>query len=109
MMLRRKHARTRRRRPRAFFVADALALDFLNSVATPTDTQVDWIDDGEGLMDWLGQAHLVPVDALEALPALAMPGELDRVAAQARSVREWFRAFVHRHEGRPLSAEDLDE
>ena len=43
-------------RPPAVFIADSLGLDFLNSVATPVDTPVDWIDDGHGLIDWLAQA-----------------------------------------------------
>jgi predicted RNA-binding Zn ribbon-like protein len=91
----------------ALFIADAPALDFLNSLATPVDTPVDWIDDGEGLLDWLDQAGLVPAEALERLRAPAMPGELDNVAAQARSLREWFRAFVKERRGRPLEAADL--
>ena len=91
----------------AIFVADALALDFLNSVATPVDTPVDWIDSGEGLLDWLRQAGLVRPDALEQMRARAMPGELDGVAARARSLREWFRTFVSSRQGRPLRAEDL--
>ena len=37
----------------------------------------------------------------------ALPGELDRVADQARRLREWFRGFVHEHKGRPLAARDL--
>jgi predicted RNA-binding Zn ribbon-like protein len=93
----------------AIFVADALAVDFLNSIATPVDTPVDWIDEGEGFLDWLSQAGLVPAEALERLREEAMPGELDNVAAQARSLREWFRAFVERRRGRSLTAEDLQD
>jgi predicted RNA-binding Zn ribbon-like protein len=96
-------------RPPALFLADALGLDFLNSVATPVDTEVDWIGDGDGLLAWLEQARLVPADALEALRAQAMPGEFDNVAAQARSLREWFRAFVRQHKGRPLAPGALHE
>lgn len=95
--------------PPAMFIADALGLDFLNSVATPVDTPVDWIEDGEGLLAWLEQAGLVPADALEGLRAQSMPGELDNVAAQARSLREWFRGFVVEHKGRPLTPADLRE
>jgi predicted RNA-binding Zn ribbon-like protein len=91
------------------FIADALALDFLNSVATPADEPVDWIDDGEGLLAWLEQARLVPPSVLDRLRAQATPGELDRVAAQARSLREWFRGFVAQHKGRPLAAGDFDK
>jgi predicted RNA-binding Zn ribbon-like protein len=98
---------TARQRPPAIFIADALALDFLNSVATPVDTEIDWIDDGDGLLAWLEQAQLVPAETLETLRA--MPGEFDDVAAQARSLREWFRGFVRQRKGRPLTAGDLSE
>ena len=97
------------KRPPANFVADSLGLDFLNSIATPLDTPVDWLDDGEGLLDWLAQAKLVPTDALNALRARATPAELDKVAAEARGLREWFRAFVRRNMGRPLAPEALRE
>jgi predicted RNA-binding Zn ribbon-like protein len=96
-------------RPPAIFVADALGLDFLNSVATPVDTELDWIDDGDGLLAWLAQAQLVPADTIKTLRAQAMPGELDNVAAQAQSLREWFRGFVRQRKGRPLTSEALGE
>ena len=94
-------------RPPAIFVGDALGLDFLNSIATPVDTPIDWIDDGDGLLSWLEQAQLVPADALKSVRMQALPGELDAVADQARSLREWFRGFVRRHKGRPLNAKCL--
>jgi predicted RNA-binding Zn ribbon-like protein len=94
-------------RPPAMFVADVAGLDFLNSIATPVDTPVDWLRDGEGLLDWLRQADLAPADALREIRARALPGELDRVADQARTLREWFRGFVLAHKGRPLAARDL--
>lgn len=97
------------RRLPAIFIADTLALDFLNSVATPVDSPVDWIDDGDGLVAWLEQAHLVPADVLKRLRTEAMPGELDSVAAQARSLREWFRTFVQKHKGRALAPKDVRE
>jgi len=97
------------RRPPAIFIGDALGLDFLNSIATPIDTAIDWIGDGEGLLNWLEQAQLVPADALETILARALPGELDKVADQARSLREWFRGFVRKHKGRPLARGDLGE
>ena len=96
-------------RPPAMFVADSPGLDFLNSVATPVDTPIDWIDDGDGLIDWLEQAKLVPADELHAFRAGAKPGELDKVADRARALREWFRGFVLEHAGRPLTAKALRE
>jgi len=93
----------------AVFVTDSAGLNFLNSVATPVDTAIDWISDGEGLLRWLEQAQLVPSDVLDTMRKQAEPGELDRVAAQARNLREWFRTFVRQHKGKPLKASDLAE
>jgi predicted RNA-binding Zn ribbon-like protein len=90
-------------RPPAIFIADSLGLDFLNSIATPVDTPVDWLDSGDGLLKWLAQAKLVPTDVLDELRARAMPAELDKVADQTRALREWFRSFVRKHMGRPLA------
>jgi predicted RNA-binding Zn ribbon-like protein len=96
-------------RPAAIFVGDAPGLDFLNSVATPVDAPVDWIEDGEGLLSWLEQARLVPREALRSIRAKAHPGEVDEVAEQARELREWFREFVQRHRGRRLALTDVRE
>ena len=91
-------------KPPAIFIADSPALDFLNSIATPVNTAIDSIGDGDGLLAWLEQAHLVPLDVLNALRKQAKPGEIDRVAAQARRLREWFRAFIREHQCKPLKA-----
>ena len=90
-------------------ISGSLGLDFLNTLATPVDTQIDWIDDGDGLVAWLEQARLVPAKDLKALRARAMPGEFDAVAAQARSLREWFRGFVKARSGRSVCPDDLRE
>lgn len=97
------------RHPPAIFVGDAPGLDFLNSVATPVDTPVDRIEDGEGYLRWLEEARLVPADVLREMRRSALPGELDRVADQARDLREWFRGFVRRRMGRRLTTEALAE
>ena len=96
-------------RPPATFIAHSLSLDFLNSIATPVDKPIDWLDSGDGLLKWLAQAKFVPADALDELKARAMPGELDKVADQARALREWFRGFVHKHMGRSLTPKALQE
>jgi predicted RNA-binding Zn ribbon-like protein len=93
----------------ALFIADAPALDFLNSIATPVDVPVEWIDGGAGLLGWLGQAQLVPRATLDEIRQRAMPGELDKVADQARNLREWFRSFVLKHQGTPLREAALGE
>ena len=93
----------------AFFIADSLGLDFLNSMATPVDAPIDWLDSGAGFVAWLAQADLVPASALKALTAEARPGELDKVADEARALREWFRGFVRKHMGRPLAPQTIRE
>ena len=96
-------------RPAPFFIADALALDFLNSIAKPADTPVEWLLSGEDLLSWLQAAGLVPPEVLTSMRRTAVPGELDAVAAQARALREWFRGFVHAHQGKRLRPEALKE
>lgn len=96
-------------RPALMFIADALGLDFLNSVATPVDTEVEWLSNGSDLVSWLEQAGQLPADAAVSFQAMAQRGELDAVADKARELREWFRGFVRRHKGKPLSAAVLAE
>jgi predicted RNA-binding Zn ribbon-like protein len=91
----------------AIFVAGDPALDFLNSVATPVDVPVDWLEDGAGLIGWLRQAGLVSTEVLGQMQARFSPAELNDVAAAARDLREWFRDFVQSHRGRPLAHKDL--
>src|ERR1700742_5221720 len=95
--------------PPAILIGDAPGMDFLTSIPTPVDRPVDWIGDGEGLLRWLEQAKLVPGDVLADTRARAKPGALDKIADQAGKLREWFRDFVRRHKGRPLTAKALAE
>jgi predicted RNA-binding Zn ribbon-like protein len=94
-------------RPPPFFIADDPGLDFLNTVAVPVDTKVEWLASGEDLLAWLKQAGLAPAHVLEAFPKRAVPGELDAIAAQARALRDWFKAFVYQHMGKPLEPNAL--
>jgi predicted RNA-binding Zn ribbon-like protein len=96
-------------RPPALFVADALGLDFLNSLARPTGFAVDWLASGEDLLAWLEQANLISAETAAAMRANTLRGELDGVAEQARAMREWFRGFVGDHKGHPLTPDALDE
>jgi len=95
--------------PSPIFVADAVGLDFLNSIAIPVDEQVEWIGSGEDLIAWLQAAELIPPEALASLRKLAASGEFDSVALQARKLREWFRGFVNAHKGRPLKPRALQD
>lgn len=97
------------KRPAPIFIADSTGLDFLNSLATPVDTEVEWIASGEDLISWLLQAGLVPPEVIVELRKTAVPGEFDTTAAQARKLREWFRGFVKAHKGKPLRPRALQE
>ena len=91
------------------FVAGESALDFLNSVATPLDATVEWLDDGDGLLSWLAQAQLVSPGVLRQMRSGYSRAELNRVAEQARNLREWFRGFVRKHRGHPLTRDDFSK
>jgi predicted RNA-binding Zn ribbon-like protein len=96
-------------RPAPIFVADSPGLDFLNTIATPVDVQVEWIGSGEDFIAWLVNAGLAPRETIVGLRKRAVPGEFDAVAAQARKLREWFRGFVKAHKGKPLKSKVLRE
>jgi predicted RNA-binding Zn ribbon-like protein len=96
-------------RPAPFFIADNVGLDFLNTIAVPVDSKVEWLSSGEDLLAWLKQARLVPDDVLNAFRSSAVPGELDAIAAEARALRDWFKPFVYNHLGRPIGAAALLE
>ncbi|MGX5219358.1 MULTISPECIES: CGNR zinc finger domain-containing protein [Pseudomonas] len=93
----------------AIFVADAPALDFLNSIATPVDEEVDWLADARGLLDWLAQSGWVAPQTLAHIEAGALPGELEAVATQTRALRDWFRTFVSKYAGNTLPTEALSD
>jgi predicted RNA-binding Zn ribbon-like protein len=95
--------------PPALFLADSRGLDFLNSIATPLDVPVDWISNGRDFLAWLEQSGTVSKAALAAVARGAVPGELDAIAARARALREWFRGFVKKHQGKPLKRSALAE
>jgi predicted RNA-binding Zn ribbon-like protein len=95
------------KRPAPLFIADHPGLDFLNTLAVPVDTAVEWLASGEDLLAWLKQAGLVPEAVLDDLRRRAGPRDLDTVAAEARSLRDWFRSFVHKYMGKPLPASAL--
>jgi predicted RNA-binding Zn ribbon-like protein len=90
-------------RPPPFFVGHHLALDFLNTIATPRDVPVEWLRDGRDLVDWLEQANEITADVAARFRASKDQRELDGIAGRAREFRGWLRGFVTRHIGKPLT------
>lgn len=91
-------------------VGNHLALDFLNSIAAPRGTPIEWIKNGRDLLDWLvGAGALGRADA-ERVAASWPPADLDKIAEEAIDLREWFRGVVARAKiGGPgaLAVEDV--
>lgn len=90
-------------RPPPFLVGDHLALDFLNTVATPIDVPVEWLRNGRDLIDWLERTDAIGTDVAARFRASGDQHALDRVAARARKFRDWLRGFVTRHAGKALT------
>lgn len=76
-------------------IGDHPALDFLNSVLAPAGVWIDFLHNGQSLVHWLSQSDVVPCAHANAAAAFT-PKQLDRLAAEARELREWFRALVLR-------------
>ncbi|MDY0744025.1 CGNR zinc finger domain-containing protein [Paucibacter sp. R3-3] len=95
--------------PPPMFLADSRGLDFLNTLAVPVDTEVEWLASGEDLLAWLQSAGLLSAEAADEVRSVAKPGELDDAAAKARGLREWFRGFVRQYRGEPLTRKAIAE
>jgi predicted RNA-binding Zn ribbon-like protein len=97
-------------RPAPIFVGDQMALDFLNSVASPRGERIEWLSNGSDFLNWLESARAIDPRVASQIRAESDAFHvLDAIAEQARSLREWLRGFVARHAGTPLSAEALEE
>jgi predicted RNA-binding Zn ribbon-like protein len=95
--------------PPALFLGGALALDFLNSVATPVDEIVEWLGDGVDFLSWMKQAGLLTDDNIRTINRSMSVAQLDSAAKEARALRDWFRGFVHEHRGGPLKKRALNQ
>lgn len=93
--------------PPPLFIAGALGLDVLNSLARPVDELVDWWSNGDDLLSWMKQAGLLMDGDIAVAKSNMSAKQLDRAAANARELREWFRGFVKAHNGKPLKAQAL--
>ena len=95
-------------RPNALFVGDHLAMDFLNSVAIPSGERIEWLVNGDDLVNWLLQAGVIDAKIAKRLRS-ENTRALDDVAAEARVLREWLRNFVKQYVGKPFRQNILKE
>jgi predicted RNA-binding Zn ribbon-like protein len=96
-------------RPAPLFVGDHLALDFLNSLATPAGESIEWLRDGADLVNWLEQARAIEPSVAAKFRMRDKSRALDSIAEEARSLREWLRRFVRRHAGSELGTDAVAE
>lgn len=87
----------------AFFVGDHAALDFLNTIAAPRGEEIEFIADGRAFLAWLVDAGLLGIDERRALETKFGKTGLDRVANDARKLREWFRQLI----AKPIGAKAM--
>jgi predicted RNA-binding Zn ribbon-like protein len=82
-------------RPPAFRIGDHLALDFLNTVAAPRGTTIEWLGSGADLLTWMRVGGLI--GAADATETARWPtSSIDEVAREAIQFREWLRKVVTR-------------
>jgi predicted RNA-binding Zn ribbon-like protein len=77
--------------PPPFLIAGHLAIDFVNSRATPNGVMIDWLQDGESMLGWCAAVSLFSEASLRELQRSVSPALLGRVAAEARELRELVR------------------
>lgn len=90
-------------------LGDHLALDFLNTLATPHDEPVEWLANGRDLLDWLEDAGVLERAERARIESSSKPAALNTAAKEAAALREWFRGALERAKaGAALSKRDAE-
>jgi predicted RNA-binding Zn ribbon-like protein len=90
------------------FLADHLALDFLNTTMSPQGTEIELIGDGRAFVDWLVAAEVLDVAAAPRLRRQVGAEALDDLAAEARKLRAWTAAWIARWRDDPEGRYDAE-
>lgn len=90
-------------------VGGHLALDFLNTVATPANEPVDYLPNGTALLRWLVDAGALGGSEARSLHQRLSSAALDASAARAVTLREWLRPIVQRSAARGRSVLEAAE
>lgn len=94
-----------------FVIAGHLAIDFVNSIATPNGETIDWLEDGKSAIGWFASLAVFQEPALHKFQRSISPTALNEVAAEARELREWLRGrlpHATRLRGSPQVSERLN-
>lgn len=82
------------------FVGEHTALDFLNSIAAPKGTMIDWLDTKASLLDWFERSRLCDAAELEQLQSHAQADAFAQTLGEIHQFRDAFRDFIHATAGR---------
>ncbi|MBI3676479.1 MAG: CGNR zinc finger domain-containing protein [Proteobacteria bacterium] len=86
------------------WVGDHLALDFLNSTATPRGTPIEWIANGQALVTWLTDAKALDPSDAKRIRTQFSARDLDQTARDGVALREWFREVLVRAKARGVAS-----
>lgn len=78
----------------AMFVGEHPALDFLNSVAAPKGTLIDWLETEADLVEWLERSGLCEADELVRIRNGARAGEFSVALKEIHDFRDALRDFI---------------
>ena len=90
-------------RPAPSFLGEHLALDFLNTIAAPRGTSIEWLADGGDLKEWLSVSGAITSADVTQIDAFSKEA-MDQTAQQAVELREWFRGSLFRVKAKGRSA-----
>ena len=77
-------------------VGDQLALDFMNTIAAPKGEPIEWIGTGADFLEWLIIVEAISRSERDLIKSKWSINEIDKVASEAREMREWFREIIIR-------------
>lgn len=83
-------------KPPLVLVDDALALNFLNTQIALPAMRLDYLDSGDSLLAWMREVQLLDPDCAAFIRSHSTEAALEKVAAEVRELREWFRQFIAR-------------
>lgn len=95
-------------------VGNHSALDFLNSLVSQTGTNVDFLRDGEALLQWMQVSNVLPERTMLAVESFTA-AERETLAQELRDLRECFRHLLFKRkasvsgERQSLDARELDK
>lgn len=82
--------------PAPIVVGGHVALDFLNTIASPQDEPIEYLSNGAAFVRWLVASGVIDGREAGALLRRFSAADLDAAARRAVALREWLRPIVRR-------------